>query len=104
MHGHTDNAHAYFWRSVILIFMSMIRCSENRMDASSLAVVIAPNLLQCPPCKLTLDTEKHLDQQTSVIKSLILHADRIGKDVEELYEQLVNWPFAECSIRLTNLF
>ncbi|XP_048036799.1 uncharacterized protein zgc:153345 isoform X2 [Megalobrama amblycephala] len=54
------------------------QCSENRMDASSLAVVIAPNLLQCPPCKLTLDTEKHLDQQTSVIKSLILHADRIG--------------------------
>ncbi|ROL54264.1 Rho GTPase-activating protein 11A [Anabarilius grahami] len=54
------------------------RCSENRMDASSLAVVIAPNLLQCPPCKLTLDTEKHLDQQTSVIKSLILHADHIG--------------------------
>lgn len=54
------------------------RCSENRMDASSLAVVIAPNLLQCPPCKLTLDTEKHLDQQTSVIKSLILHAERIG--------------------------
>uniref|UniRef100_A0A673LD92 Uncharacterized LOC107734427 n=1 Tax=Sinocyclocheilus rhinocerous TaxID=307959 RepID=A0A673LD92_9TELE len=56
------------------------RCSENRMDATSLAVVIAPNLLQCPapPCKLTLDTEKHLDQQTSVIKSLILHADRIG--------------------------
>ncbi|XP_016345901.1 uncharacterized protein LOC107691668 isoform X2 [Sinocyclocheilus anshuiensis] len=56
------------------------RCSENRMDATSLAVVIAPNLLQCPapPCKLTLNTEKHLDQQTSVIKSLILHADRIG--------------------------
>ncbi|XP_050976277.1 uncharacterized protein zgc:153345 isoform X2 [Labeo rohita] len=56
------------------------RCSENRMDATSLAVVIAPNLLQspAPPCKLTLDTEKHLDQQTSVIKSFILHADRIG--------------------------
>ncbi|XDV54394.1 hypothetical protein PO909_022694 [Leuciscus waleckii] len=54
------------------------RCSENRMDASSLAVVIAPNLLLCQPCKLTLDTEKHLDQQTSVIKSLILHAERIG--------------------------
>ncbi|XP_026129629.1 rho GTPase-activating protein gacJ-like isoform X1 [Carassius auratus] len=56
------------------------RGSENRMDATSLAVVIAPNLLQSPtpPCKLTLDTEKHLDQQTSVIKSLILHADRIG--------------------------
>ncbi|XP_056127557.1 uncharacterized protein zgc:153345 [Rhinichthys klamathensis goyatoka] len=54
------------------------RCSENRMDASSLAVVIAPNLLQCQPCKLTLDTEKHLDQQTSVIKSFILHAERIG--------------------------
>ncbi|XP_052463941.1 uncharacterized protein zgc:153345 [Carassius gibelio] len=56
------------------------RCSENRMHATSLAVVIAPNLLQCPapPSKLTLDTEKHLDQQTSVIKSLILHADRIG--------------------------
>ncbi|XP_067289140.1 uncharacterized protein zgc:153345 [Pseudorasbora parva] len=54
------------------------RCSENRMDVSSLAVVIAPNLLQCPPCKLTLDTEKHLDQQTSVIKSFILHAERIG--------------------------
>ncbi|KAK7125659.1 hypothetical protein R3I93_021129 [Phoxinus phoxinus] len=54
------------------------RCSANRMDASSLAVVIAPNLLQCQPCKLTLDTEKHLDQQTSVIKLLILHAEHIG--------------------------
>lgn len=67
------------------------------MDASSLAVVIAPNLLQCQPCKLTLDTEKHLDQQTSVIKSLILHAERIGKDVGDLNERLVNLPFAGCS-------
>lgn len=67
------------------------------MDASSLAVVIAPNLLHCQPCKLTLDTEKHLDQQTSVIKSLILHAERIGKDGGDLNEQLVNLPFAGCS-------
>ncbi|TRY98675.1 hypothetical protein DNTS_033429 [Danionella cerebrum] len=66
----------------ICTFLSQVadRCGENRMDVSSLAVVIAPNLLQSPtqPYKLTLDTEKHLDQQTSVIKSLILHADRIG--------------------------
>ncbi|KAI7793763.1 hypothetical protein IRJ41_025303 [Triplophysa rosa] len=56
------------------------RCSENRMDVNSLAVVIAPNLLQSPaqPSKLTVDTEKHLDQQAAVIKTLILHADRIG--------------------------
>ncbi|XP_051972658.1 uncharacterized protein zgc:153345 [Xyrauchen texanus] len=56
------------------------RCSENRMNVSSLAVVIAPNLLQCPtqPSKLTMDTEKHLDQQAAVIKSFILHADHIG--------------------------
>ncbi|XP_051541717.1 uncharacterized protein zgc:153345 [Myxocyprinus asiaticus] len=56
------------------------RCSENRMNVSSLAVVIAPNLLQCPtqPSKLTMDTEKHLDQQAAVIKSFILHAERIG--------------------------
>lgn len=56
------------------------RCCENRMDVNSLAVVIAPNLLQSPaqPCKLTVDTEKHLDQQAAVIKTLILHADRIG--------------------------
>ncbi|XP_051540468.1 rho GTPase-activating protein 11A-like [Myxocyprinus asiaticus] len=56
------------------------RCSENRMDVSSLAVVIVPNLLQCltQPSKLTMDTEKHLEQQAAVIKSLILYADRIG--------------------------
>ncbi|XP_055064138.2 uncharacterized protein [Misgurnus anguillicaudatus] len=56
------------------------RSNENRMDLSSLAVVIAPNLLQCPaqPSKLTVDTEKHLDQQAAVIKTLILNADRIG--------------------------
>lgn len=53
------------------------------MDVNSLAVVIAPNLLQSPTqlCKLTVDTEKHLDQQAAVMKTLILHADRIGKDV-----------------------
>ncbi|KAA0704090.1 Rho GTPase-activating protein 11A [Triplophysa tibetana] len=56
------------------------RCSENRMDVNGLAVVIAPNLLQSPAqlSKLTVDTEKHLDQQAAVIKTLILHADRIG--------------------------
>ncbi|XP_036379245.1 uncharacterized protein zgc:153345 [Megalops cyprinoides] len=56
------------------------RCSENRMEIGSLALVIAPNLLQCPAggCKLTVGTERLLDRQASVIKALITHADRIG--------------------------
>ncbi|KAG9263209.1 hypothetical protein AMEX_G23216 [Astyanax mexicanus] len=63
-------------------FLSQVaqRCDENRMEVGNLALVMAPNLLQCPtqPCRLTLNTEKQLDQQTQVIKVLILHADRIG--------------------------
>ncbi|KAG7483871.1 hypothetical protein MATL_G00042750 [Megalops atlanticus] len=56
------------------------RCSENRMEIGSLALVIAPNLLHCPAggCKLTVGTERLLDRQASVIKALITHADRIG--------------------------
>ncbi|XP_072514843.1 uncharacterized protein [Salminus brasiliensis] len=63
-------------------FLSRVaqRCDENRMEVGNLALVMAPNLLQCPtqPCRLTVHTEKQLDQQTAVIKALILHADRIG--------------------------
>ncbi|XP_036451394.1 uncharacterized protein zgc:153345 [Colossoma macropomum] len=56
------------------------RCDENRMEVGNLALVMAPNLLQCPgqPGRLTVHTEKQLDQQTAVIKALIVHADRIG--------------------------
>ncbi|XP_017539036.2 uncharacterized protein zgc:153345 isoform X2 [Pygocentrus nattereri] len=56
------------------------RCDENRMEAGNLALVMAPNLLQCPsqPGRLTTHTEKQLDQQTAVMKALIIHADRIG--------------------------
>ncbi|XP_030648088.1 uncharacterized protein LOC115828274 [Chanos chanos] len=56
------------------------RCNENRMEVGSLALVIAPNLLQCPPnaSKLTVGTEKQLDRQAAVVKVLISYADRIG--------------------------
>ncbi|XP_018591795.2 uncharacterized protein LOC108924733 [Scleropages formosus] len=56
------------------------RCSENRMTVGSLALVIAPNLLHCPPggFKLTAGTEKLLDRQAEVVRVLIEHADRIG--------------------------
>ncbi|KAL0994029.1 hypothetical protein UPYG_G00116920 [Umbra pygmaea] len=56
------------------------RSEENRMEVSNLALVIAPNLLHCPAggFKLTAGTEKQLDRQAAVIKTLIVHADRIG--------------------------
>uniref|UniRef100_A0A4W4F2C4 Rho-GAP domain-containing protein n=1 Tax=Electrophorus electricus TaxID=8005 RepID=A0A4W4F2C4_ELEEL len=63
-------------------FLSQVaqRCAENRMEVGNLAVVMAPNLLQCPaqPSKLTVHTERELDHQAAVVKALILHADRIG--------------------------
>lgn len=56
------------------------RCDENRMEVSSLALVMAPNLLPCSPqtCRLTVLTEKQLEQQAAAIRTLILHAERIG--------------------------
>ncbi|MCI4387919.1 hypothetical protein PGIGA_G00079550 [Pangasianodon gigas] len=56
------------------------RCDENRMEVSSLALVMAPNLLPCSPqsCRLTVFTEKQLEQQAAAIRTLILHAERIG--------------------------
>ncbi|XP_076874417.1 uncharacterized protein LOC143524895 [Brachyhypopomus gauderio] len=63
-------------------FLSRVaqRCAENRMEVGNLAVVMAPNLLQCPaqPSRLTVHTERELDQQANVIKALIVHADCIG--------------------------
>ncbi|XP_066506600.1 inactive Rho GTPase-activating protein 11B [Hoplias malabaricus] len=57
-----------------------LRCDENRMEVGNLALVMAPNLLQSPfqNCRLTTNTEKQLDQQTAVIRTLILHAEHIG--------------------------
>ncbi|KAF4082237.1 hypothetical protein AMELA_G00149200 [Ameiurus melas] len=57
-----------------------LRCDENRMEVSSLALVMAPNLLPCSPqmCRLNLLTEKQLEQQAAAIRTLILHAERIG--------------------------
>ncbi|KAJ8266588.1 hypothetical protein GJAV_G00132230 [Gymnothorax javanicus] len=56
------------------------RCSENRMDISSLALVMAPNLLQgqVAGSKLTVGTERLLERQAAVIMALISHAERIG--------------------------
>ncbi|KAI5100118.1 hypothetical protein C0J45_10670 [Silurus meridionalis] len=56
------------------------RCDENRMEVSSLALVMAPNLLPCSPqtCRLTVHTEKQLEQQAAAVRTLILHAERIG--------------------------
>ncbi|KAJ8402180.1 hypothetical protein AAFF_G00370450, partial [Aldrovandia affinis] len=54
------------------------RCSENRMEVGSLALVIAPNLLHVPACKLSTGTERLLDRQATVVTALITHADRIG--------------------------
>lgn len=50
------------------------------MEVSSLALVMAPNLLPCSPqtCRLTVLTEKQLEQQSAAIRTLILHAERIG--------------------------
>lgn len=57
------------------------RCDENRMEVSSLALVMAPNLLPCSPqmCRLTALTEKLLEQRAAAIRTLILHAERIGE-------------------------
>ncbi|XP_019903639.2 uncharacterized protein zgc:153345 isoform X2 [Esox lucius] len=56
------------------------RSKENRMEVGNLALVIAPNLLHCPAggFRLTAGTERQLDRQAAVIKTLITHADCIG--------------------------
>ncbi|KAM9455425.1 uncharacterized protein Hap1MRO34_019174 isoform 2-T2 [Clarias gariepinus] len=73
-HAHTLRYVCSFLRRVAL------RCDENRMEVSSLALVMAPNLLPCLPqmCRLTLLTEKQLEQQAAAIRTLILHAEHVG--------------------------
>ncbi|XP_062869878.1 uncharacterized protein zgc:153345 [Trichomycterus rosablanca] len=67
-----------------------LRCDENRMEVGSLALVMAPNLLSCSAqtCRLTVHTEKQLEQQTAAIRSLILHAERIGVVPSSILETL----------------
>lgn len=58
-----------------------LRCSENKMDSSNLAVIFAPNLLQTSegPEKMSANTEKKLRLQAAVVQTLIDYASDIGK-------------------------
>lgn len=53
------------------------------MEVGSLALLMAPNLLQglAAGGKLTAGMERLLDRQAAVIAALITHAERIGKQV-----------------------
>ncbi|XP_069042548.1 rho GTPase-activating protein 30 isoform X2 [Lepisosteus oculatus] len=56
------------------------RSSESRMDLGSLALVISPNLMQCPisGSRLAVGTEAVLERQAAVVRALITHAEHIG--------------------------
>lgn len=58
-----------------------LRCSENKMDSSNLAVIFAPNLLQTSEGheKMSANTEKKLRLQAAVVQTLIDYASDIGK-------------------------
>ncbi|RXM98816.1 Rho GTPase-activating protein 11A [Acipenser ruthenus] len=56
------------------------RVSDNRMSAGSLALVFSPNLFQCPGAggRFTAGTERLLERQASVLRTLIGAPERIG--------------------------
>ncbi|XP_041090482.1 rho GTPase-activating protein 11A-like [Polyodon spathula] len=56
------------------------RVSDNRMSSGSLALVFSPNLFQCPGTegRFTAGTERLLERQTGVLRTLIGDPERIG--------------------------
>ncbi|MGH0163044.1 UNVERIFIED_CONTAM: hypothetical protein FKN15_043969 [Acipenser sinensis] len=56
------------------------RVSDNRMSAGSLALVFSPNLFQCPGAggRFTAGTERLLERQAGVLRTLIGAPERIG--------------------------
>ncbi|MGH0139043.1 UNVERIFIED_CONTAM: hypothetical protein FKN15_068362 [Acipenser sinensis] len=56
------------------------RVSDNRMSAGSLALVFSPNLFQCPGAggRFTTGTERLLERQAGVLRTLIGAPERIG--------------------------
>ncbi|NWX99208.1 RHGBA protein, partial [Nothoprocta ornata] len=66
-----------------------LRCHENRMDSSNLAVIFAPNLLHSSENeKMTVNTEKKIRLQAAVVQTLIDHAKEIGQVPEFILEKI----------------
>ncbi|NXM77614.1 RHGBA protein, partial [Serilophus lunatus] len=66
-----------------------LRCNENRMDSSNLAVIFAPNLLHSNENeKMSANTEKKIRLQAAVVETLIDHAKEIGQVPEFILEKI----------------
>ncbi|XP_025949732.2 rho GTPase-activating protein 11A isoform X2 [Dromaius novaehollandiae] len=77
MDDRTIEALRYFFNFLRTV---SLRCNENRMDSSNLAVIFAPNLLHSSENeKMTANTEKKIRLQAAVVQTLIDHAAEIGQ-------------------------
>ncbi|XP_053522196.1 rho GTPase-activating protein 11A isoform X2 [Artibeus jamaicensis] len=67
-----------------------LRCSENKMDSSNLAVIFAPNLLQTSGGheKMSTNTEKKLRLQAAVVQTFIDYASDIGHVPDFILEKI----------------
>ncbi|XP_078515573.1 rho GTPase-activating protein 11A isoform X2 [Lissotriton helveticus] len=67
-----------------------LKSSENKMDSSNLAVIFAPNLLQSSDGseKMSASTEKKLRLQAAVVRTLIDHAQDIGRIPDSILEKI----------------
>lgn len=63
--------------------------NKNKMDATNLAVVLAPNMMHMnnKSEKMNSSEEKLLQVQTSVVELLIRNADSVGMISNSLYER-----------------
>ncbi|XP_030699953.1 rho GTPase-activating protein 11A isoform X1 [Globicephala melas] len=87
MADHTIDILRYFFNFLRKV---SLRCSENKMDSSNLAVIFAPNLLQTSEGheKMSANTEKKLRLQAAVVQTLIDYASDIGHVPDFILEKI----------------
>ncbi|XP_047593419.1 rho GTPase-activating protein 11A [Lutra lutra] len=87
MADHTIDVLRYFFNFLRNV---SLRSSENKMDSSNLAVIFAPNLLQTSEGhdKMSANTEKKLQLQAAVVKTLIDYASDIGHVPDFIQEKI----------------
>ena len=76
-------------RYLVMFLMRVAAMSgHNRMDASNLAVCLAPNLLYCEHVSaLTLTDSLRLEAETTVIQLLIENAAHVGMVSDSIFER-----------------
>ncbi|XP_057580317.1 rho GTPase-activating protein 11A isoform X2 [Hippopotamus amphibius kiboko] len=87
MADNTINILRYFFNFLRKV---SLRSSENKMDSSNLAVILAPNLLQTSEGheKMSANTEKKLRLQAAVVQTLIDYASDIGHVPDFILEKM----------------